>query len=318
MFEAAHILEQIALSHVCSAMRIHAIINERAGSVLGQDLAVIEQSIKDPFVNAGHDISVEFCEPKKLVPLIEAAAKSDIDVILVGGGDGTVRSGARIAISNGKTLGILPLGTLNRMARDLEIPLDIAAASAALAKSKPGVIDVASLNDKIFLCNSLIGLPPEYSTERQRMRGKPWRERMVGYTRAIKTILSSRKRLRITIDDGVEQKPLRVISLAVANNAYCEEPGLGLVRPHLDKGELAVYASRHRSGWAMVRAMVRAIVGRWKGDPQLMQFRGQEITVRVARNWLRVSNDGEVETYATPLRYKTHPKALSILLPERA
>jgi diacylglycerol kinase family enzyme len=299
-------------------MRLHAIINERAGSVLDQDLTAIAQSIKDPFIRAGHEITVEFCEPKKLVPLIEATAKRDIDAIIVGGGDGTVRSGARIAIDNSKTLGILPLGTLNRMARDLNIPLDIASAAEALATSKAGMIDVASLNGKIFLCNSLIGLPPEYSAERQRMRGRPWRERMVGYSRAIKTILSSRKRLRITIDDGAEQKPLRVISLAVANNAYCEEPGLGLVRPHLDKGELAVYASRHRSGWAMVRAMIRAVLGRWKGDPHLMQFRGHDITVRVARNWLRVSNDGEVETYATPLRYKSHPKALKILLPERA
>lgn len=300
------------------AMRLHAIINQRAGSVLGQDLTAIAQSIKKPFERAGHDITVEFCDPKNLVPMIEAAAKRDIDVIIVGGGDGTVRSGARIAMTNSKTLGILPLGTLNRMARDLEIPLDIASAAEALATSKAGVIDVASLNGKIFLCNSLIGLPPEYSTERQRMRGKPWRERLVGYTRAIKTILSSRKRLHITIDDGAEQKPLRVISLAVANNAYCEEPGLGLVRPNLDQGELAVYASRHRNGWAMVRAMIRAILGRWKGDPHLIQFRGHEITVRVARNWLRVSNDGEVETYATPLRYKSHPKALKILLPERA
>ncbi|MGQ0457024.1 MAG: diacylglycerol/lipid kinase family protein [Hyphomicrobium sp.] len=298
-------------------MRIHAIVNDRAGGALGQDLSTIEAAIKSPFERHGHEIVVEFSPPEKLAARIEAAAKRDVDVVIVGGGDGTVRTGAQIAIANGKTLGILPLGTLNRMARDLGIPLDVAEAAAALAAGATGRIDVASVNGHLYLCNSLIGLPPVYSAERQRLRGRPWRERMTGYAQVIKSILSSRKRLRVAVDDGSELRPLRVLSMAVANNAYCEQPGIGLTRPVLDGGELAVYASRHRSGWGMARALVRAILGRWSGDPHLEQFRGRNITVRVARNWLRVSNDGELQTLSTPLRYKTHPKALSVLLPAR-
>jgi diacylglycerol kinase family enzyme len=298
-------------------MRIHVIINRRAGSALGQDLSAIEASVKSPFMSHGHDVAVEFSEPEKLVSAIEAAADTDVDVIVVGGGDGTVRSGARIAIASGKTLGILPLGTLNRMARDLGIPLNVAEAAAALAAGATGKIDVASVNGQMYLCNSLIGLPPAYSAERQRLRGRPFGERMVGYFQVIKSILSSRKRLRVTLDDGRDQKPMRVISMAVANNAYCEQPGIGLTRPVLDAGQLAVYASRHRSGWALARAFLRAILGRWKGDPHIEQFRGHEITVRVARPRVKVSNDGEIETLSTPLRYKTHPKALNILLPAR-
>lgn len=298
-------------------MRIHVIINERAGSALGQDLPAIEIAVRTPFEANGHEVAVEFSPPEKLVDAIEAAAKTDVDVIVVGGGDGTVRSGARIAVASGKTLGILPLGTLNRMARDIGIPLDVASAAAALAGGTTGQIDVASVNGQMYLCNSLIGLPPAYSAERQRLRGRPFGERIVGYAQVIKSILSSRQRLRVTLDDGREERPMRVISMAVANNAYCEQPGIGLTRPVLDAGELAVYASRHRSGWAMSRAFARAIFGRWTGDPHLEQFRGHDITIRVARPRVKVSNDGELETLSTPLRYKTHPKALNILLPAR-
>lgn len=277
----------------------------------------MEAAVKAPFVKHGHDVEVEFSAPDKLVAAIEAAAKRDVDVIVVGGGDGTVRSGARIAMQSGKTLGILPLGTLNRMARDLGIPLDVASAAAALAAGSTGRIDVASVNGQMYLCNSLIGLPPAYSAERARLRGRPFTERMTGYAQVLKSILWSRKRLHVTVDDGSEQKPLRVLSMAVANNAYCEKPGIGLTRPVLDGGELAVYASRHRSGWGMAKALVRAVLGRWKGDPHLEQFRGHDIVVRIARPQLKVSNDGELETMSTPLRYKTHPRALSILLPAR-
>ncbi len=298
-------------------MRIHAVINERAGTALGGDIAAIREAVEAPFRDAGHDVIVEVVEPKALASTLEAAAKTNADVVVIGGGDGTVRTGARIAIDHGKAIGILPLGTLNRLARDLNIPLDVTQAAAAIADGSITKIDVASVNGQIYLCNSLLGLPPEYSAVRQSLRGKPFVERAKGYVGAVRTILSSRNRLRITIDDGAEQTPLRVLSLAVANNAYCELPGLGLTRPALDGGELAVYASRHRSGWAMSRALLRAIVGRWKGDPHLQQFRGHDLVVRMARPRVKLSNDGEVEIYSTPLRYKIHPKALRILLPAK-
>ncbi len=298
-------------------MRVSAIINERAGSALGRDLPAIEAAIREPFEAEGHQVKIVFSSPKNLAAAIDAAAKDDVDAIVVGGGDGTVRCGARAAIASGKTLGILPLGTLNRMARDLGIPLEPGAAAAALAAAETAKIDVASVNGSIYLCNSLIGLPPVYSAERQRLRGRPLRERLVGYAQVIKAILSSSKRFHVTLDHGGEQKPIRVLSMAIANNAYCEQPGIGLTRPALDGGELAVYASRHRSGWAMARALIRAIFGRWSGDPHLEQFRGRDITIRTGRKHLQVSNDGELETLATPLKYKSHPKALNVLLPPR-
>ncbi|MBX9684680.1 MAG: hypothetical protein K2X41_12920 [Hyphomicrobium sp.] len=296
-------------------MLVHAVINEKAGTALASDLASVTALIEKPFQQYGHDIVVEIVAPDQLTSTIERAAKTPADVIVIGGGDGTVRAGARIAMLNRKGLGIIPLGTLNRLARDLKIPLDIANASDALARGSLETIDVASVNDEIYLCNSLLGLPPEYSAMRQSMRGKPFVERMQGYVKVISGILSSRNRLHITIDDGREQTPLRVLSLAVANNAYCENPGIGLTRPALDGGELAIYASRHRSGWGMARALARAIMGRWKGDPHLQQFRAHDVTIRLSRPNVRLSNDGEVAMFATPLRYKIHPKALSILMP---
>jgi diacylglycerol kinase family enzyme len=296
-------------------MRIHAVINERAGSVLGQDHASIVAAVEEPFKAAGHDIVVDTVTPDRMAAALEAAAKDETECLLVGGGDGSVRTAADVAMAHGKILGIIPLGTLNRMARDLSIPLSLPAACEALASADVQNIDVASVNGRTYLCNSLLGLPPEYSAERQRLRGRPFGERIRGYANIIRTILSSRNRLRITIDDGGEQRPLRVISMAVSNNAYCEQPGLGLTRPKLDGGELALYASRHRSGWGVARALVRAIIGRWKGDPYLLQMRGHELTIRTGRPRIKLSNDGEVEVYTTPLVYKNHSKALKILRP---
>ncbi len=69
-------------------------------------------------------------------------------------------------------LGILPLGTLNRLARDLDLPLDIDQAIKGLVTTEPHKIDVGEVNGRIFLCNSFIGLPPMVTARRQSLRGK--------------------------------------------------------------------------------------------------------------------------------------------------
>src|SRR6185436_8967076 len=57
--------------------------------------------------------------------LADEAARSDAEILVAAGGDGTINSVASAAIQSGKTLGILPFGTMNHFAKDLHIPLDL-------------------------------------------------------------------------------------------------------------------------------------------------------------------------------------------------
>lgn len=297
-------------------MRIQAYINERAGAMLDADHAHVAELVRQPFLRAGHTIEVGFAAPEDLEAQLTAAASDPAcDVIIVGGGDGSVRTAARIAVEAGKTLGVLPLGTLNLLARDLAIPLDLAEAAEALAAGIPAAIDVASLNGRIYLCSSMIGLPPRFSQQRQALRGKPLIERAKGYVAILRQLIAARKRLALTIDDGERRRALRVISLAVSNNPYDDTNTFGLSRPHLDTGKLTVYASRHRSGWAFVRALLRALFASWKGDPLVSNLQATRLRIQTRSKRLRVSTDGEVESVETPLLYQIHPGALSVLKP---
>ena len=64
-------------------------------------------------------------------------------------------------------LGLIPLGTLNHLARDLDIPLDIDKAVAVLAAGKTQQIDLAELNGRVFVNNSAIGLYPLMVVDRE-------------------------------------------------------------------------------------------------------------------------------------------------------
>src|SRR5947208_1399313 len=61
----------------------------------------------------------------EVVELARRAAQSASQVVVAGGGDGTINAVASALIGTGKTLGILPVGTLNHFAKDLHIPLDL-------------------------------------------------------------------------------------------------------------------------------------------------------------------------------------------------
>ena len=109
-------------------MRIHAILNRNAGTIIGAGAEVFEQKLAETFKNAGHDITVETVEPKQIGGRFRDAAERDYDALIIGGGDGSVNAAAAVLLDHRTALGILPLGTMNRLARDLGLSADVDAA----------------------------------------------------------------------------------------------------------------------------------------------------------------------------------------------
>ena len=144
-------------------MRVHAVINRKAGSALGYSVEQLASEAEAAFLAAGHEIAIDVVEPEDMEAALDKAVASAPDILVAGGGDGTIRSAASRLLGSGIALGILPLGTVNRLAHDLHIPAEPRAASHALASGGYREIDVAEVNGEIFLCNSMLGLPSEVS-----------------------------------------------------------------------------------------------------------------------------------------------------------
>lgn len=296
-------------------MRIHAIVNKRAGTVLDWEGGPLREEILAAFRAEGHEVTLHLISPDELVPAIERALAEGCQALVVGGGDGTVRTAAMTLLGTDVPLGILPLGTLNRLARDLKIPFEVHAAAATLANGRVQAIDVGDVNGRIFLNNSVLGLTVIYSQYRQSLRGRPFLERMRGYATAFKEILKTRRRMDVDIDHGQSRMRLRVLSMAVSNNRYVEKASLMLQKEALTDGVLAAYISQHPSGWGLARAIVKAMLGRFSSDPHVVHLEAHEIDVSARRSRLRLANDGELEIVEMPLRYTIRPRALKVLVP---
>jgi diacylglycerol kinase family enzyme len=101
----------------------------------------------------------------------------EIDAVVVGGGDGSIRTVASVLVGSDVPLGILPLGTLNRFAKDLRIPLFVDGAVAVIASREKSYVDVGELNGEIFINNSSIGIYPYLVVERERRSSRRRRVR---------------------------------------------------------------------------------------------------------------------------------------------
>ncbi|WP_373331163.1 diacylglycerol/lipid kinase family protein [Salmonirosea aquatica] len=87
----------------------------------------------------------------------EAAATQKWDTVVAVGGDGTVNEVARGLLFAPTSLGILPLGSGNGLARHLGIPLTLSAALHHLFECPSVVIDSATLNGQPFFCVAGLG-----------------------------------------------------------------------------------------------------------------------------------------------------------------
>src|SRR5262249_19757141 len=93
-----------------------------------------------------------------LSPLI-IQHRDQVDLIIIGGGDGTLNAAAEGLVEAQKPLGILPLGTANDLCRTLNIPHDLPSAGAVIRAGHQRRIDLGWVNGKHFFNAASLSLP---------------------------------------------------------------------------------------------------------------------------------------------------------------
>jgi diacylglycerol kinase family enzyme len=297
-------------------MKASVLLNAAAGSVDSEESVPQVDRVLAAFRAAGVDAVVCAVEPLGLPAAVETAARSDADVVVLGGGDGTLNCGLAALAGGDKPLGILPLGTLNHFAKDLGIPIDLDEAVGTVVAGHVRTVDLGEVNGHLFLNNSSLGIYPEVVREREEIRHHGIVSKWAAMARAV--IDQLRRFPMVTVTLHLPERRLRVTSplIFVGNNRY--EMKLFRIgqRPYLDRGELFLYVAHARSRLGFLALAVRALSGRL--DPEKDFVSAGLPYVEVATSWrrnLRVAFDGEVMRLSPPLRYRVRPRALRVLAP---
>jgi diacylglycerol kinase family enzyme len=251
----------------------------------------------------------------ELTSLAREAARGGEQTIVAAGGDGTISTVAGELALTQKTLGVLPIGTLNHFAKDLRIPLDLASAVRTVVHGRVTAVDVGEVNGRIFINNSSLGIYPEIVSRRVLQQQRLGRSKWPAFFRA--TIRAFRRFPFLRLQIQVEGRQLARTTpfLFVGNNEY-EMAGFKIgSRARLDAGLLGLYLAQRTSRFGLVRHAVRALFGRLNQARDFEAFTVKEARIETHRRRLLVAYDGEIAWMETPLHYRTRPGALRVLVP---
>ena len=300
-------------------MEILGLLNRDGGTLRTMDCDALAGLLRDEFQVHGHRITVEVRSGSEIVGAIErAASRPDLDVLIVGGGDGTVSAAAAALVDGRIALGILPAGTMNLFARTLQVPLDLNLAIASLAGGDIAKVDYATVNGTPFLHQFAVGMHARMVRLRDRISygsrlGKIW-----ATARAILIAVRRLPNLDIEIVvDGVRQD-VKTPAVAVSNNLY----GAGHM-PYADNpvgGVLGIYIGTESRAVAMSRLTLDIMTGNWRSNPNLKVLTGQRVTLAYhgKHHKNRAVCDGELVVLKDFSQIELHPRGLAVLVPAEA
>lgn len=235
--------------------------------------------------------------------------RDDVELVVIGGGDGTINRALTDLLEAQLPFGVLPLGTANDLARTLQLPGDPVAACEVILNGRLRRIDVGRVNDRLFLNVASIGLAGELT--RRLSRGAKSRWGVLAYVwAAFGALLRARPFLADIVCDDVCLRT-RTWQVAVGNG---RSYGGGLIineGARIDDGLLDLYSMEFKRSWQIL-PLIPAL---WRGtlDPvhTVRTLRGTQFEVRSIRRSRTITADGEI-VGQTPAVFQLLPQALSV------
>ena len=258
---------------------------------------------------------IEVIEPAKddhrsSSDLIRAYADG-IDLVIIGGGDGSLNAAAAGLISSGLPLGVLPLGTANDFARTLGISSDLQQAVKIIAAGHRRAIDLGEVNGHLFFNVSSIGFSATLARHLTAESKKRWGT--FGYALAAFKLLKQSRPFSASLEhDGVTEK-VKTVQVSVGNGRFY---GGGMTIEQSaapDDGRLDVYSLEIAHGWQMIAllpALRRGTHGRWR---RVRTFSTTALTLTTRRPH-DINADGEL-IGRTPARFTIKAKAIQVFAP---
>jgi YegS/Rv2252/BmrU family lipid kinase len=242
------------------------------------------------------------------------AVRDGADLVLAAGGDGTVRACVDTLVGGSVPLGLLPLGTGNLLARNLDVPLTLDAAVAVITEGGLRLIDVAELDGEVFAVMGGGGFDAKlFSFTSDRLKSRlGWAAYVVAGVRALRR--SRPGHIDVTVDDIHNSLP--GVGVLVGNVGMLTG-GLQLLpaaRPDDGLLDVAVLTPTTAADWAGLAA--RVIAGRRPQPWQLQHLTGRLIQVSFAST-MPVEVDGDLLDPRSAFTIRVRPHALTVCTPLR-
>jgi YegS/Rv2252/BmrU family lipid kinase len=233
------------------------------------------------------------------------------DLIVIGGGDGTVSTALSQLLKLNRPIAVLPLGTANDFARTLGLPSDPLQAAEIALNGREHRIDVGLVNDKPYLNVASVGVASKVTELQSKELKRQWR--IVAYAIGLMKAMRDLRPFFVKLElDGRPSWSGLVYQVSVGNGRF---HGGGLVVADdaaIDDGKLDLYLIYPGRFWQLVAALMHLRFGLARPDA-LERLSAVSVALRADRP-RSVDADGELST-DTPAEFKLRKAALTVIVP---
>jgi diacylglycerol kinase (ATP) len=265
----------------------------------------------------------ETAKPGDAVTLARQAALADCDVALVAGGDGTVNEAVNGLVGSRTALGVLPVGTGNVWAKQLNVPTYTLAnprrledAAEHLAEGDIRSVDVGRVRNRYFLCWAGIGLDAQVTAEMEPRGRRTKRLGTLAYLVALLQVAREFKgvRTRVSLDGKLIRG--RMLMVLISNIRQYAGPFQVAREARMDDGLLDVFLFRGMAGFFALRSFLEIIGRRSLQETRVIHRQARTIAVNPEPP-LPVQADGD-PICTTPISVEVVARALRVLVPPGA
>lgn len=245
------------------------------------------------------------------------ALDAKVDLIVAAGGDGTIRAVCETAARSGTAIGILPHGTGNLLARNLEIPVNGRDALDVVFGGQDRAIDLATFTPDsgektTFMVMAGLGMDAMIMTGVNDDLKK-----RIGYlayfVSGVKALTFPRVKVSITVDDD-EPVRFRARTVVVGNVGFLQGGIPLLPEAEIDDGllDVVIVAPKRFLGWLSI--VVRVVTRGKRNNERLTRLRGKKIHIE-AEKPVPMQLDGDPAGEGQSITAEVNPGIVLVRVP---
>ena len=296
------------------ASSIEVILNAGSGSQRAEE---VSQIVARVFKESGRSFHISVAKGGEIGRIAKEKAASDCEILVAGGGDGTICGVAQASLGKGKLLGVLPLGTFNYFAKNLGLPLDPEAAARVILNGKAVRASVLDLDGRLVLNNASIGIHPAILLKRRQLYRRWGRNQLNAYLSVFLAAFQRPPRLRVRLATEEGEVVRETPAVMICSNAFQMKTFALAGLECLEAGKFALYVVRMSGRATIFRLGLRVVMRRLRVATDYDAICASDVAIEMLRRRrLRAAVDGELEVLQSPLRFRIAPQELLVLAPQ--
>jgi diacylglycerol kinase (ATP) len=244
-----------------------------------------------------------------LAEAMRSALDTKVQLIIVGGGDGTISDAVDYLVNSNVEMGILPLGTTNNFARSIGMPEEIEECIARIKRTSAKKVDLGKVGGEYFANATTIGVSANIAANVGSKQKKYFGRLAYGIV-GIKELWKHKPfYVRITDADADMEISMETHQLVIANGRYHAGKAIA-ADATLTSRELVIFSLGGRSKLSLIVRMIDFYSGRRKSIRHHSYVLGRNIRIETDPVQ-KVELDGELK-FVTPIDLSVAPKSLRI------